>query len=146
MVQAPEKDPGPGKPTIFLFLAALMVAGAIVAYIYEDWLFIHRPYRQFMPSDTNTYFIMIVLVTLFAAFFFLLCYVRPHLGNKILGRELDVPKEKRSSEGTVTYNIFADTTPASVKMMHRRRKTARHERHRLAREAREAAAKKKKKS
>ncbi len=129
MVKAPAKDTGPGKPRIFLVLAALMAVIAGLAYFFEDELYFMRPVNPYVPSFLNTYFIGILIFSVIFALFFLYCYKVPKFGNKLLGRAVYPPRERRTSEATVTYNVFADTTPSAVKYAHRRRKLARHERH-----------------
>ena len=132
MVKAPEKQEGPGKPKIFLLLAAIFVVGAILGYIYEEELFIHRPYRELVFHDVNVYFIGILIISLVGAFFCLFCFLNPRYGNKILGRQDPKASLPREKIGTVTYSVFADTTAKSVKAQHRARKTARHARHKYA--------------
>jgi len=141
MVKAPEKKEEPGKPLIFLLFAAIFVAGAIVGYVYEDELFLMRPYRDITAHSVNVYFLIILMVSLIGAFFSLFCFLNPNFGNRVLGR--GGPKLKEPKEATVTYNVFADTTPSSVKAMHRRRKMARHDRHKYAKATRENKPKKK---
>lgn len=132
MVEAPKKDEGPGKPVVFLILGAVFVTVSVMAYVYEDELYIHRPYTEFGYHDINVYFILILLVSLIGAFFCLFAYLNPRIGNKILGREEPRATEPHEKLGTVTYSVFADTTAASVKAHHRARKTARHLRHKYA--------------
>ncbi len=131
MVKAPEIEPGPGKPKIFLWLAALMVVIATLAYAFEDWLYTVRPLSPYSTNQLNTYFIGILVFSVILALFFMYCYQNRHFGNRLLGRELPPMREKRTSEGTVTYKVFSDTTPSSVKYKHRRRKLARQERHKF---------------
>lgn len=143
MVKAPQKEEGPGKPLVFLFLAAVFVAGAILGYIYEEELFINRPYRtEAFTHQVNVYFIGILLISLMGAFFCLFSYLNPRIGNKILGREEVRPTKLREKTGTVTYSVFADTTAKSVKAQHRARKTARHQRHKYAKATKKPAPKK----
>ena len=145
MVKAPQKYKEPKKPLIFLFLAALMVVGAILGYVYEDELFFARPYRDVVAHNINVYFILILLLSVLAAFFFLMCYLNPRFGNRLIGRNQPIITKPKESVSTVTYNVFDDTTAASVKSKHRKRKTSRHTRHKLAEATREMEAKKKKK-
>ncbi len=77
------------------------------------------------------------------ALFFMFCYQNRRFGNRLLGREVAPPRAKRASEGTVTYNVFYDSTPSSVQYLHRRRKAARHERHKYAKATKGKAHKKK---
>jgi len=141
MVKAPEKNEGPGKPLIFLLFAAIFVAGVILGYVYENELFMVRPYRDITAHSVNVYFLIILMVSLVGAFFSLFCFLNPSFGNRVLGR--GGPKLKETKESTITYNVFADTTPSSVKALHRRRKKSRHDRHKYARATREEKLKKK---
>lgn len=146
MVKAPQKKKEPKKPVIFLFLSALMVLAAILAYAYEDVLYIYRPYTNLTFHTVNVYFIIILLVSLVGAFFFLFCYLNPRLGNKLLGRgEPVIPKAPPERAGTVTYNVFHDTTAASVKSQNLRRKSARHARRKYAQATRDMKTEEKKK-
>jgi hypothetical protein len=142
MVKAPQKEEGPGKPLVFLFLAAIFVIGAIMGYVYEDELYINRPYREIAYHDINVYFIGILLISLGGAFFCLFAYLNPRVGNRILGRQEVKPQALREKTGTVTYSVFADTTAKSVKAHHRARKTARHARHKYAKATKKPAPKK----
>ena len=141
MVKAPIKEAGPGKPRIFLVLAALMAVVAGLAYNFEDELYFMRPVNPYVPSSINTYFIGILIFAVIFALLFLYCYQVPRVGNKILGRTVTPPR-RGSSESTVTYNVFADTTPSAVKYQHRRRKLARHERHKYAKKTKPKTKKK----
>ncbi len=143
MVKAPEIETGPGKPKIFLGLAALMVVIAALAYAFEDWLYTVRPLSPYSTNQLNTYFIGILIFSVIFALFFMYCYQNRHFGNRLLGRELPPMRDKRTSEGTVTYNVFSDTTPSSVKFRHRRRKIARHERHKYTGSVKKPKSKKK---
>lgn len=143
MVKAPQKPEGPGKPLVFLFLAAIFVAGAIMGYVYEDELFIRRPYLEFSSHQINVYFLGILMISLIGAFFCLFAYLNPRFGNRILGRGEVRPTTLKEKTGTVTYSVFADTTAKSVKAHHRARKTARHERHKYAKATKKPGAKKK---
>ena len=145
MVKAPQKHEEPKKPVIFLYLAAVMVALAVLAYAFEDTLYINRPYTEITFHTVNVYLFGILGLSLIGAFFFLKCYLSPHLGNRLLGRETRIGKKSGESVSTVTYNVFDDTTAASVKSQSIRRKTARHSRRRYAEATREMAAEKKKK-
>ena len=140
MVKAPAKDTGPGKPRIFLVLAALMAVVAGLAYYFEDELYFMRPLNPYVPSSLNTYFIGILVFSVVFALFCMYCYQVPRVGNKILGR--GIPREKPPSEDTVTYNVFADTTASAVKYQHRRRKQARHERHKYTKRSKTKSKKK----
>ena len=70
MVKAPEKEPGPGKPKIFLGLATLMVVIAGLAYAFEDWLYTVRPLSPYSTNQLNTYFIGILVLSVILALFF----------------------------------------------------------------------------
>lgn len=131
MVKAPEKEPGPGKPKIFLGLATLMVVIAGLAYAFEDWLYTVRPLSPYSTNQLNTYFIGILVLSVILALFFVFCYQNHRFGNRLLGREVTPPREKKTTESTVTYNVFYNSTASSVKFRHRRRKLARHERHKF---------------
>lgn len=143
MVKAPAKETRPGKPKIFLALAALMMAVAVLAYVFEDWLYSVRPLSPYSTNQTNTYFIGILLLSVVFALFFVFCYQNRRFGNRLLGREVAPPRNKRASESTVTYNVFYDSTPSSVQYQHRRRKAARQERHKYAKATKGKAPKKK---
>ena len=143
MVKAPTKETRPGKPKIFLALAALMMVVAVLAYVFEDWLYSVRPLSPYSTNQTNTYFIGILIFSVIFALFFMFCYQNRRFGNRLLGREVTPPRAERASEGTVTYNVFYDTTPSSVKYHHRRRKLARHERHKYAKAGKGKSLKKK---
>lgn len=145
MVKTPQKHEEPKKPVIFLYLAAVMVAVAVLAYAYEDTLYIHRPYTEITFHTVNVYLFGILGLSLIGAFFFLMCYLNPHRGNRLLGRETRVPKKTSGGVSTVTYNVFDDTTTASVKSQTLRRKSARHARRKYAEATRKMEAEKKKK-
>ena len=135
MIETPKKDEGPGKPMVFLLFAAVFVVLAILGYIYEDELFIRRPYRDIISHSTNVYFIGILVFSVLGAFACLFCFLNPKFGNQILGREVTPPpSDPKAKEATITYNVFADSTPSSVKFQHRKRKLARHERHKYAKQ------------
>jgi len=142
MVKAPQKEEGPGKPLVFLFLAAIFIIGAIMGYIYEDELYINRPYREISSHQVNVYFIGILLISMIGAFSSLFAYLNPRVGNKILGRGEVRPMHLREKTGTVTYSVYSDTTAKSVKAHHRARKLARHERHKYAKATKKPVPKK----
>ena len=143
MVKAPQKPEGPGKPVVFLFLSAIFVIGAILGYVYEEELFLNRPYLEFSTHSINVYFLGILFISLIGAFFCLFAYLNPRFGNKILGRGEVRPMHLREKTGTVTYSVFANTTAKSVKAHHRARKLARQERHKYAQATKKPGAKKK---
>jgi hypothetical protein len=133
MVKAPQKEEGPGKPYVFLVLSTIFVIGAIMGYVYEDELFINRPYlTPTFSHDVNVYFFGILFFSLAGAFASLFAFLNPRIGNKILGRGPVKPTRVREKTGTVTYSVFSDTTAKSIKAQHRARKTSRHERRRYA--------------
>lgn len=142
MAEHSEKQKDPGKPLVFLLLAAIFVGLAILGYVYEDELYIHRPYRDITFHTVNVYFIGILIFSLIGAFFCLFAYLNPRVGNKILGRGEARPESIREKAGTVTYNVFHDTTTSSVKARHRARKAARHARHKYAKATPKPGAKK----
>lgn len=142
MVKAPQKDEGPGKPVVFLFLSAVFVIAAIMGYAYEEELFINRPYREFIAHSVNVYFLGILMVSLIGAFFCLFCFLNPRFGNRILGRGEARAVTYREKTGTVTYSVFSDTTVSSVKARHRARKLARHERHKYTKATKKPVPKK----
>ena len=131
MVKEPPVNEEPKKPYIFLFLAALCVGVAIAGYVYEDDLFLHRPYRDITFHTINVYFIMILVLSMLGAFFGLFCFLNPRVGNRLLGREDVRPTTSHEKLGTVTYSVFADSSAKSIKAQHRARKTARHQRHKF---------------
>ena len=145
MVKAPQKPEGPGKPVVFLFLSAIFVVGAILGYVYEEELFLNRPYLEFSTHSINVYFLGILLISLIGAFSCLFAYLNPRIGNKILGRGEVRPMHLREKIGTVTYSVFADTTAKSVKAHHRARKLARHQRQKYAKATKKLGARKKNK-
>lgn len=140
-MKAPPEKPGksyakePKGPIVFLWLAAVMVVCAIAAYAFKEDLY--------MINYDDTYFLTILLISVPAALFFLLCYQAPHIGNRLLGREVRLPKEKADQGTGVTYNVFSDETPSAVVSRHRRRKLSRHDRRRYAAATRKGAGRKK---
>lgn len=140
-MSTPLKDPGksyakePKGPIVFLWLAAVMVICAIAAYAFKEDLY--------MLNYSDTYFLTILLISVPAALFFLLCYQAPHIGNRLLGREVRLPKEKPDQGTAVTYNVFSEDTPSAIVSRHRKRKLSRHARRRYAAATRKAAPRKK---
>lgn len=112
------------KPRIFLALGLMMLGIAVLAYAFEDTLY--------QINYTTDYFLFILIVSVALALFFLFCFQVPDVGNRILGRTQKLPRQKAEKVGTVTYNVFSDTTASSVKMKHQRRKTYRQERKKYA--------------
>ena len=130
MPEKPKYEEPPKGPKIFLYLAALMMVLAVLAYAYEEWLFdLYRSAATFVYAIT---------LSVLLGLLFLYCYRVPKLGHKLLGRRLEGDRDPQSKVPSVTYNIFKAETGADVALRHHKRKTARHLRRRLAREARAA--------
>ena len=118
----------PRGPRVFLFLAAFMMVMAVLSYAFEDWLFD----LYYSPST----FVYAITISVLLALFFLYCYRVPRIGYKLLGRRLEAERDLQSKAPSVTYDIFKDEMPSDAAMRHHKRKTSRHLRRRLGREAR----------
>ena len=118
----------PKGPKIFLYLAAFMMLLAVLSYAFENWLF-----DLYYSAST---FVYAITISVLLGLFFLYCYRMPRIGYKLLGRRLEGERDPKSKVPAVTYDIFKDEMGSDVALRHHRRKTARHLRHRLAREER----------
>ena len=125
--EQPEYRPSAEPSRIYLVLAAGMIGLAIVGYAFEDRL---------ADTATDWPFLLFGLITpVLLALFCLYCYRNAEFGNRILGRYVELDLQDKDQSG-VTYDIFQGENPADVKAVHRRRKSARAMRKKLARETR----------
>ena len=130
MKEKPEYEEPPKGPKIFLYLAALMMVLAVLSYVFENWLF-----DLYYSAST---FVYAITISVLLGLFFLYCYRLPRIGYKLLGRRLEGGRDPKSKVPAVTYDIFKDEMGSDMALRHHRRKTARHLRHRLGRQARAA--------
>lgn len=125
-----DQDTRPGSAKIFLYLAALMMALALAAYIFEGSLY------DVVGSDSA--FLFALVLPVLAALFFIYCYRNPRFGRKMMGHSAP-PVAKRGSGGGLSYNVFRGEDPGAEKLAQTRRKSARHLRKQLARATAELA-------
>ncbi len=130
MKEKPEYEEPPRGPRVFLYLAALMMVLAVLSYVFENWLF-----DLYYSAST---FVYAITISVLLGLFFLYCYRLPRIGYKLLGRRLEAERDPQSKVPAVTYDIFKDEMGSDVALRHHKRKTARHLRRRLAREAKQA--------
>ena len=121
--QEPQEEPE--KPKAFLYLAALMILVAVVAYVFQGSLF--------DLTGSESAFIFALVLPVLLALFFVYCYRTPSFGRKVMGHSAPLVDKPGKTQG-LSYNIFKGESGAEEKLAHTRRKSARHLRKQLARE------------
>lgn len=112
------------KPKVFLYLAALMILLAVVAYAMQGSLL--------GRAGSWTTFLFALVLPVLMALYFLYCYRVPRYGLKLLGRSIELGDPGERTQG-LSYNVFKGESAIEEKLAQTRRKSARHLRKRLAR-------------
>ncbi|MCH8861354.1 MAG: hypothetical protein IID51_02445 [Proteobacteria bacterium] len=112
------------KPKIFLYLAALMILLAVVAYAMQGSIL--------GRAGSWTTFLFALVLPVLMALYFLYCYRVPRYGLKLLGRGIELGDPGEKPQG-LSYNVFKSESAGDEKLAQTRRKSARHLRKRLAR-------------
>lgn len=126
-LQAESLRPRPG----FLVAGGLFALVALMAYLLDDG-----------ESGQSLKFVIMIMITSICAFFCLLCYRNPRIGNRLLGFDVVLQNDEGIKEGVHYTGSFKSESGLDAKRQSSRRMTARQTRRQLARATREMQAKK----
>ena len=114
------------KPKMgFLISSGITAVLAMAVYFLEDEI-------GGGANDTGLTFVFLLITLVLVAMFLLLCYRRPHIGNRLMGyHKLTSDKELAKSDVQFTAG-FKSETAVDEKRMNTKRKQARHSRRKLA--------------
>ena len=115
------------KPKMGFLVAAGITAGlAMAVYFLEDQI------GTGGPDDTGITFVFLLITLVLAAMFLLLCYRRPHIGNRLMGYH-KLTGDKNAVKSDVQFTAgFKSETAVDAKRMNTKRKQARHSRKKFA--------------
>jgi len=126
-IEAEAARPRPG----FLVAAGACIALALGAYMFEDEIVIDAGGAQLT-------FAVLLIALVLGAMGLVLCFRNPRLGNRLLGYDVVITKQKKGVKSDLQFSAgFKNPTGADTKRMNSKRKQTRYDRRKLAKVTRD---------